>query len=409
MSGKAPSKPRAKKQQTVTITPVEPAAPAVPSTNEPEPAPAAPAPAASASASLKAVRTRGVKKEKKPIRVVAIITPNSIEGSFTPEPRKPLIVHLPFSNTEVKFSDVSLRYDPTPPSQPVPYEGDGANYFQVNTDESSSENQIGVEQDGWKMVLEEKLKGGGLIEKTSNEEKTTADSSAAVPSSSASASPSAAAPPSTTNYLQENFQRAQLLTCYASKPGELMKLPESTPVICFWCSNQFSNAPCFLPTKEENSVYHVYGNFCTPQCGLAYLLTEHLDSHVRWERMALLHRMYRPASSMGGRLYPAPPRETLAQFGGVYSYEKYREVIANGQVRVDIHKPPMVSILGTLDTKPIDFYDSSLQNTFTQGFSMDRFKAWSEQGGALRLKRSKPLKDRDSTLDACIKISVKRG
>jgi hypothetical protein len=434
MSGKAISKPRAKKT-TVTITP--PASTAAAATvaapasttaaAAPAPAPAATVPvtnevpysstndtAASASAS-KAVRTRGVKKEKKPIRVVAIITPNSIEGSFTPEPRKPLIVHLPFSNTEVKFSDVSLRYDPTPPSQPVPYEGDGTNYFQVNTDESSSENQIGVEQDGWKMVLEEKLKGSGLVEKTHEEEKASASSSAcasAPPSTSpapASACPAQASASASASYLQENFQRAQLLTCYASKPGELMKLPESTPVICFWCSNQFSNAPCFLPTKEENAVYHVYGNFCTPQCGLAYLLTEHLDSHVRWERMALLHRMYRPSSSMGGRLYPAPPRESLAQFGGVYSYEKYREVIANGQVRVDIHKPPMVSILGTLDTKPIDFYDSSLQNTFTQGFSMDRFKAWSEQGGALRLKRSKPLKDRDSTLDACIKISVKRG
>jgi hypothetical protein len=47
--------------------------------------------------------------------------------------------------------------------------------------------------------------------------------------------------------------------------------------------------------------------------------------------------------------------------------------------------------------------------TFTGGFSMDRFKAWSEQGGALRLKRSKPLKDKESTLDACFQISVKRG
>jgi hypothetical protein len=97
------------------------------------------------------------------------------------------------------------------------------------------------------------------------------------------------------------------------------------------------------------------------------------------------------------------------EFGGVYTYEKYRELIQTGSLRVDIHKPPMLSILGVLDTKPIDFYDSSLQNTLTQGFSMDRFKAWSEQGGALRLKRSKPLKDKESTLDACIQIRVKRG
>ena len=326
---------------------------------------------------------------KKAIKVVAIITPNGIEGNFTPEPRKPLIVHLPFSSSEVKFSDPNLRYDPSPPPQPVPYDGDGVDsYFQVNGDVGSEENQIGVEQEGWKMALDTQIN---------------APSSAAVAVPAVAVETVKEVVPS---YSQENFQRAQLLTCYATKPGQVLDLPSSTTVSCFWCSNQFANAPCFLPVKEENSVYHVYGNFCTPQCGLAHLLNEHLDSHVRWERMALLHRMYKTTV---GRLYPAPPRDSLVQFGGIYTYEKFREIINEGKVRVDIHKPPMVSILGTLDTKPIDFYDSSLQNTFTQGFSMDRFKAWSEQGGALRLKRSKPLKDRESTLDACIQISVKRG
>jgi len=211
--------------------------------------------------------------------------------------------------------------------------------------------------------------------------------------------------PKQTNYLVEKQEKAQLLKCYSVKTGETFVPPKSTEVHCFWCAHAFEGTPCFLPVKEESAVYHVYGNYCSPQCALAYLLYEHLDSHVRWERMALLHRMYK----CSGRLYPAPPRESLMLFGGIYTIEKFRDIIAGNKVRVDVQVPPMVSILGTLDTKPIDFYDSSLQNTFAQGFSMDRFKAWSEQGGALRLKRSKPLKDRESTLDACIHISVKRG
>jgi hypothetical protein len=208
-----------------------------------------------------------------------------------------------------------------------------------------------------------------------------------------------------TNYLVEKQEKVQLLKCYSVKTGETFVPPKATEVNCFWCSHAFEGSPCFLPVKEDSGVYHVYGNYCTPQCALAYLLYEHLDSHVRWERMALLHRMYK----CSGRLYPAPPRESLFSFGGIYTIEKFRDIISGNKVRVDVQVPPMVSILGTLDTKPIDFYDSSLQNTFAQGFSMDRFKAWSEQGGALRLKRSKPLKDRESTLDACIHISVKRG
>jgi hypothetical protein len=115
--------------------------------------------------------------------------------------------------------------------------------------------------------------------------------------------------------------------------------------------------------------------------------------------------MYKQASA----IHPAPPRESLSLFGGTLSHDQYRAIIEKKVLRIDSHLPPVISILATLDTKPIDFYDSSLQNTFTQGFSMDRFKAWSEQGGALRLKRSKPLKDRESTLDACIQINIKRG
>jgi hypothetical protein len=305
------------------------------------------------------------KKEKKPVTVVAVVTPQGIEGSFS-EPRKPLIVHLPFNSTDINFTDSStLRYDPQPPQQPVPYEDDSSNaYFQV---EGSTQDVPVVETVTKK---ETKVVSGEKV---------------------------------------EPYHRTVVLGCYASSPGKTFPIPKTTEIRCYWCSHSFANEPCFLPVKEESGIYYIYGNFCTPQCALASLLNEHLDSHVRWERMALLHRMYRPRDSAGGRLYPAPPRESLVEFGGIYTYEEFRQHIANASIRVDLHKPPLVSILGILDTKPIDFYDSSLQNTVAQGFSIDRFKAWSEQGGALRLKRSKPLKDMDSTLDACIQIKIKRN
>jgi hypothetical protein len=315
------------------------------------------------------------KKEKKPVTVVAVVTPNGIEGSFS-EPRKPLIVHLPFNSSDINFTDSStLRYNPQPPQQPVPYEDDSSNaYFQVE----------GESQD---------VSGGDAV----------ATPVAAAPVAAAAA---AAAKKDTK---VEPYHRTVVLGCYASSPGKTFPIPKTTEIRCYWCSHSFENEPCFLPVKEESGIYYIYGNFCTPQCALASLLNEHLDSHVRWERMALLHRMYRPKDSAGGRLYPAPPRESLVEFGGIYTYEEFRQHITNASIRIDLHKPPLVSILGVLDTKPIDFYDSSLQNTVAQGFSIDRFKAWSEQGGALRLKRSKPLKDMDSTLDACIQIKIKRN
>lgn len=331
-------------------------------------------------------KTGRTKKEKKPIQVVAVVTPDGIEGTFTPEPRKPLIVHLPFQSIDVEFpSGGEIRYDPNPPPQPEPYDSEDQLYFQVNTDISSSADQIGVEQEGWKFSME-------AVKTPAADKKTE-------PVVKVAPAPVAPAVAVEIPHIKVN-ETSKLLLCYATKPGETLKVPMTTEISCFWCAQTPRGPPCFLPVKEESGVFHVYGNFCTPQCGLAHLLAEHLDSHVRWERMALLHRMYKTS----GRLYPAPPRESLSTFGGPYSYDQFLDIIQQQHVRVDIQLPPLVSILGTLDTKPIDFYDSSLQNTFTGGFSLDRFKAWSEQGGALRLKRSKPLKDRESTLDSIISI-----
>lgn len=365
-----------------------PAPPPPQITAPPEKSNPAPAPApAQTPAQTKAPR---VKKEKKPVQVVAVVTPDGIEGTFTPEPRRPLIVNFPFNSSEVQFNENgAIHYDPSPPPNVQPYDQDGNVYFQVNTENSSEANQVGVEQEGWKIALTNAANEGSPPPAKEVEQKPSSD----VPVPEKQQTP-----------FPENFQRAQILACYSTEKGATFTPPSSTQICCYWCAQPFPNAPCFLPVKEESGMYSVYGNFCTPQCGLAYLLNEHLDSHVRWERMALLHRMYKSS-----RLYPSPPREALVQFGGPYTYEKYRQVISDGKTRIDIQTPPMISILGTLDTKPIDFYDSSLQNTFTSGFSLDRFKAWSEQGGALRLKRTKPLKDKDSTLDACIQISIKRG
>ena len=63
----------------------------------------------------------------------------------------------------------------------------------------------------------------------------------------------------------------------------------------------------------------------------------------------------------------------------------------------------MVSILTTMDTKPIDFYDSSLTKNVQDNMGERIQKA--EDG--LRLRRTKPLKAWESTLDACINFKIK--
>jgi hypothetical protein len=136
---------------------------------------------------------------------------------------------------------------------------------------------------------------------------------------------------------------------------------------------------------------------------MAYLLNESLDPHVRWDRMALLNRLY--DTDIRGKIYPSPPRESLNIFGGVLTIESYRSTIYSKKVRVDLHIPPIVSIIGSIDTKPIDFFDTTIKNTMTL-LPYDKIQQ-TEEG--LRLKRTKPLKDKESTLDACINIEIKNN
>ena len=119
--------------------------------------------------------------------------------------------------------------------------------------------------------------------------------------------------------------------------------------------------------------------------------------------MALLNRLY--DTEVSGKIYPAPPRESLAHFGGVLTIESYRSTIRSKKVRVDLHIPPIVSIIGSIDTKPIDFFDTTIKNTMTL-LPYDKIQQ-TEEG--LRLKRSKPLKDKESTLDACINIEIRNS
>lgn len=296
------------------------------------------------------------KRLKKPIKVVAVVTPNGIEGSFVQEPRRPLIAYLPIHTNDMVFpNNTSIEPEPYNPASMNMFAGDQEVVVGVTQNEPITETETTLYQN----VKDE------------------------------------------TRPMQ-CFAKIQLMVSFA-EDSKAKKLPEKTDIACFWCSHTFDGTPCIIPEREVHGTYNVYGNFCCPECSLAYVLHETIDPHVRWERIALLHRLY--DRSGNGRMFPAPGREVLKLFGGPLTIESYRATVRQGKVRVDTHMPPMVSILGSIDTKPIDFFDSSMKNTLTGNTQEKTTKA--EEG--LRLKRTKPLKDKESTLDSVMNIQIKRG
>lgn len=322
-------------------------------------------------APAKVKKTPGAKRvpKNKQISVVATVSANGdIQGSFSPEPRRPLIAHLPFRTSEVQFQDGPLIYDPRPPVVPQPYDANEDDLF-----------QSGVEH---LAAFDDDAKTSVSIQDSANQTPSVAMKEAIVEQAPIKA-----------------FKTLDMMIEY-KVANETQTLPESVCAACFWCAGTFEGRPVVLPTKEEYGVYTVYGNFCTVPCSLSYLLNEQVDPQVRWERQALMHRMYKQSEP----IQPAPPRESLRFFGGALTHDQFRSIIEKRQIRIDSHLPPVISILATLDTKPIDFYETSLRNTTATGAGLEITKPM-EAG--LRLKRSKPLKDKESTLDAVMNLQVR--
>lgn len=313
---------------------------------------------------------RGGRKKQFP--VVAVITPDGIEGNLQPEIRRPLISHLPIQSRDVIFHDEPLKYDPVPPIDVAPFG-------------SFLDNPFSEESEFVPIINNEES-----VKKNVNN---TVNITQTAPIT---------APVTNSVIKQETvdfYRKGHLLVQFKGN-DELRKIPDSSTSACLWCCYTFEGRPVVLPVRDHGDYLNVFGNFCCPECAMAYLFDMRQDSHTRWEQLALLNRVY--AESVGGRIYPAPPKTVLTLFGGLYTIEEYRAMIRQQKVRIDVHLPPMVSILATMDTKPIDFYDVSLTKNVLETVK-ERLQKAEE---VLKLRRTKPLKAWESTLDACINLKV---
>jgi hypothetical protein len=321
------------------------------------------------------------KREKKSTKhkVVAVVTPDGIQGTFQSDVRRPLIVSLPIHSNDVSFENQPFVYNP---SVPVDYDAYNANVTDPFAEESTYD------------AAPEHM----VVDVSVNDTSSAQQKQVSTPSSgTAVAVPSSVAP-----VVRKEYGPTTLLVQFASTK-QSKELPSESNLSCFWCCESFSGRPCVIPMRVVEQVWHVYGNFCLPQCAMAYLLSEILDTHTRWERIALLNRLY--GSQCNGRIYPAPSRESLQRFGGPISSEEFRAMCETQRVRVDVHMPPIVSILASMDTKPIDFYETPLRNTFASPHAI-QIQRPSDEPQGLKLRRTKPLKDKESTLDACLNIKV---
>jgi hypothetical protein len=109
---------------------------------------------------------------------------------------------------------------------------------------------------------------------------------------------------------------------------------------CFWCTYDFDNPPIFIPKNEFKNTYQVYGCFCSPQCGVAYLMDEKIDSSIKYERYQLINHVYGKIFNYQKTIKPAPnPYYLLDKYYGNLSINEYRELFNTEQLLIVVEKP----------------------------------------------------------------------
>lgn len=131
---------------------------------------------------------------------------------------------------------------------------------------------------------------------------------------------------------------------------------------CFWCTCDFDNPPVHIPKCVIDETYEVYGCFCMPECAAAYLLNEHIDTSIKWERYSMLNNLYSNVYNYTDNIKPSPnPHYVLDKFYGDLTIEEYRTLIRKGKQLLIINKPLTHTLPELVEDSVVDSKNSNKQ------------------------------------------------
>jgi hypothetical protein len=156
----------------------------------------------------------------------------------------------------------------------------------------------------------------------------------------------------------------------------------------------FDTVPWAVPTKlKDNEKFEVFGNFCSSGCTAAFIFDQYHDDEM-WDYYALLNMLYQNIYNTTATVKTAPSTLLLKKLGGILTIEEFREISKNPHHDYFVKMPPMVSIIPSVEEiqQTSLFNDRGSHNQLNKELMM---KASNE----LRLRRSKPIYDKNNTLD----------
>ena len=144
---------------------------------------------------------------------------------------------------------------------------------------------------------------------------------------------------------------------YSFHNGETVQTKMNHRPACFWDTCEFDGPIYYIPIMIVNGVFQVNGCYCSPQCAVAALLKESLDTSTKFERLHLLHLLYGVPNSKGFK--PAPnPHYLLDKYYGNLTIQEYRTILKGSQM-IHIVNKPLTHILPELYEDNNDFLVNS--------------------------------------------------
>ncbi len=121
---------------------------------------------------------------------------------------------------------------------------------------------------------------------------------------------------------------------------------------CFWDTCEFDTPPIYIPTSMTKG----YGCFCHPECAVAFLMNENIDTSVKFERYFLLNSIYGPIYNYNKSIKPAAnPHFLLNKFYGNLTINEYRKLFQTEQIVYMVNKP-LTNVLPELYEDNNDFF-----------------------------------------------------
>lgn len=144
---------------------------------------------------------------------------------------------------------------------------------------------------------------------------------------------------------------------YSFHNGEAIQTKINHKSACFWDTCEFDGPIYYIPIMIVNGVFQVSGCYCSPECAVAALLKEPLDTSCKFERLHLLHLLYGTSGSKGFK--PAPnPNYLLDKYYGNLTIQEYRALLKGPQM-IHIVNKPLTHILPELYEDNNDFLVNS--------------------------------------------------